>query len=407
MFDNAICPYIKHFKQTYEESIAILSQIDIPTLDKALQSNTGIPIGERLYINRLVATNKYTFLEVTDTDTILVNEVKAANTLLIHTLDEISDITIPIQIVFYNGENSYESVYKFIHAVYPFLGNESIIIINKWNYETASGKLGAMDAFRSLSGKSHHIEEVAAQLPYWRGFGIFLYEKKRSFNANSTHDLTILIQQNQPCLFAKYGDGEFDSLRNQGGGVNVDGTPFTSKLKTSLLESLQVYKDKKNIFIGSVEEEFFENLLGFTLQWCTYHTVIIDDYDSTKHLQLWKAIKECKRKKIYVANEGMSKACDIFKIDKHICIGRHRWFEDTFEETVSAIKNEIIDDSNTMILVSAGMGAKPLLAKLYEAYPNAIYLDIGSAFDLVATGQVTRGYKADYSKLCEYLKDIL
>jgi hypothetical protein len=138
MFDNAICPYIKHFKQTYEESIAILSQIDIPTLDKALQSNTGIPIGERLYINRLVATNKYTFLEVTDTDTILVNEVKAANTLLIHTLDEISDITIPIQIVFYNGENSYESVYKFIHAVYPFLGNESIIIINKWNYETAS-----------------------------------------------------------------------------------------------------------------------------------------------------------------------------------------------------------------------------------------------------------------------------
>ena len=45
-----------------------------------------------------------------------------------------------------------------------------------------------------------------------------------------------------------------------------------------------------------------------------------------------------------------------------------------------------------MILTSAGMGAKPLIADLYKLYPHAIIIDIGSAMDLICSHRRTRDY---------------
>lgn len=425
MFENKIAPFIRHFKQAHGETMGILSSVPYTVIENHFSKNT-FPIGEKVFIHRMLANHAYRFLEIASTESITAM-VKGNSTGYVVSTNAIStesaqhiqknvnnltneDIPEPIHILIYTGEDTYDAIYSAIKAAYKFLANESIIIINQWKYDSVQGKIGAIDTFAQLNGKSHHVEEIPplrGEVLYWRGFGVFLYEKlKTPFNANSTHDLATLIEKDEPCLFAKYGDGEFDSVRNCS-GTNIDGTPYSIKLRTMLVDSLQVYKDKKNIFIGSVEEEYWEGILGFSLQWSIYFTIIIHDYDIKEHLRLWKAIQQNTRKKIYIANDLMGKACSLFQIDKHIIIDRHRWFEDSFETVLQSVKNEIVDDSNTMILTSGGMGAKPLLSKLYEEFPNAIYLDIGSAFDLICTGNQTRSWNIEYSKMVEYLQEIL
>ena len=425
MFENKIAPFIRHFKQAHSETMGILSTVPYTILETYFSNNT-FPIGEQVFIHRMLANHTYRFLEIASTESITAmtkgnsnGYVVSTHTIFVDSAKHLQknvnnltseDIPEPIHILVYTGEHTYDAIYSAIKAAYKFLADESIIIINQWKYDSVQGKIGAINAFAKLNGKSHHIEEIPClrgEVLYWRGFGVFLNEKlKLRFNANSTHDLATLIEKDEPCLFAKYGDGEFDSTRNCS-GVNIDGTPYSTKLRTMLLDSLQIYKGKKNIFIGSVEEEYWERILGFSLQWSIYFTIIIHDYDIKDHLRLWKAIQQNTRKKIYIANDLMGKACHFFKIDKHIIIDRHRWFEDSFETVLQSVKNEIVDDSATMILTSGGMGAKPLLSKLYEEFPNAIYLDIGSAFDLICTGNQTRSWNIEYSKMVDYLQEIV
>ena len=60
-----------------------------------------------------------------------------------------------------------------------------------------------------------------------------------------------------------------------------------------------------------------------------------------------------------------------------------------------------------MILFSAGMGAKYLITALHRLYPNAIYIDVGSAFDTICTGQITRDCYSSYNDMYNYLKSIM
>jgi hypothetical protein len=60
-----------------------------------------------------------------------------------------------------------------------------------------------------------------------------------------------------------------------------------------------------------------------------------------------------------------------------------------------------------MILFSAGMGAKYLISVLHKLYPKAIYIDIGSAFDTICTGIVTRKCYSSYTDLVNYLSPIM
>jgi hypothetical protein len=47
------------------------------------------------------------------------------------------------------------------------------------------------------------------------------------------------------------------------------------------------------------------------------------------------------------------------------------------------------------------------VAELYKLFPNVIYIDLGSALDLICTGISTRGHHKSYDQIKKYLSDIL
>jgi hypothetical protein len=236
---------------------------------------------------------------------------------------------------------------------------------------------------------------------------------------SSTQRLTKWIKDDIPCIFAKYGDGEY-RCANFWDGANCDGVNYTRNIGEKVNLSFIYNSQQPNSMIGAwhdtSDKVYWEGLLygagSLPVNWVDFHTVIIDN-NSPIHtqlsdkLELYKAIKNSPRRKIYIANENMYKSKEIFSIDFHIKIHPSNWFDRDYDSIFNEIKQKIENDSNTMILFSGGMGAKYLLSELHKLYPNAIYIDVGSAFDTISTGKYTRSRYSSYNDLKEYLKPIM
>ena len=222
----------------------------------------------------------------------------------------------------------------------------------------------------------------------------------------STLKLTECIQKDIPCIFVKYGDGEYAAMNHY-----CDGTPYSYNLCTKTKSSFEYIIKQKNAMIGAWHNpsiiEHYTRLADSPIQWVDYHTVLIDNVHSDEKMLLLKAIKESCRKKIYIANPLLKKSKLLLNIDTHIEVDYSNWFDTNFDSVFELIKNEITDDSKTMILTSAGIGAKYLIAELHKLYPNAIFVDIGSGLDTICTKRDSRGYSPPYDTLCQYLSPIL
>lgn len=228
---------------------------------------------------------------------------------------------------------------------------------------------------------------------------------------NSTQHLTSYIKNSVPCIFVKYGDGEFNAA-NYEEGANCDGTRYTQTLGDAIRESFVYVSSQTNAMIGAWHDTsnraFWEGLGNSTVNWVEYHTVLLDlNNKNDDKLELYRAIKESGRKKIYVANPRMIRAATVFALDRFIPIDSSHWFETDYEDVLREVCSEVADDSNTLVLTSAGMGAKKLISDLHRAYPRAIFIDIGSGFDTLCTKNVSRTCSPSYDKVCEYLRPIL
>ena len=229
---------------------------------------------------------------------------------------------------------------------------------------------------------------------------------------NSTQQLTWYIKNNIPCMFLKYGDGEFNAA-NYYEGQNCDGTRYSRNLGDAIRESFVYNSSQANAMIAAWHDtsnkEFWESLGGTPPNWVEYHTLLLDsnDEDATEKVELYRAIKESSRKKIYVANPRMLRAMDVFALDRFIPIDGSHWFDTDYNEILADVSSEIINDSNTLILTSAGMGAKKLVSDLHRRFPRAIYIDVGSGFDTLCTKIPTRACSPSYEQICIYLRSLL
>ena len=234
---------------------------------------------------------------------------------------------------------------------------------------------------------------------------------------SSTSTLTRYIKEGVPCIFAKYGDGEYRCANFWEGG-NCDNVTYTRNIGEKVNLSFIYNSQQPNSMIGAwhdaSDKVYWNGLLGpgsSPVNWVDFHTVIIDNntpirQQSPEKMELYKAIKESPRRKIYVANEEMYKSKEIFSIDHHIKIHPSNWFDSDYDSIFNSVKEKVEKDSDTMMLFSGGMGAKYLLSELHKLYPNAIYIDVGSAFDTICTGKYTRSCYSSYNDLKEYLRPL-
>ena len=234
-----------------------------------------------------------------------------------------------------------------------------------------------------------------------------------------------LIKTNTPVSFSKYGDGEYHCAISDK-GQNCDYDKYTDKLKDGLIASFKYMIDEnnsENTLIGMWHTEdkcrFWQSLVENKqkIRWVNYHTLIIDINDDFRNahinnslknkIALYQSIQDSSLKKFVVCNPLMLKMRLLFKADEMIHVPFQNWFDDHFDDVLHQLKNKIGDNPQPMVLTACGMSAKILIAELHKTYPNGIFLDIGSAMDLLCTKHDSRGRLYPYQVIYEVFKHML
>lgn len=223
--------------------------------------------------------------------------------------------------------------------------------------------------------------------------------------------LTEHINNNIPISFSKYGDGEaycaFERF-----GRNCDDDNYTQKLGSSLINSFKyMVENADNSYIGLWHNMnfklYWENIVNKKVNWADYHSIIIDKQNDYDKLALYKAIKNSKRKKIIVCNELLIKSKLLFDADEIVLVPFNNWFDTRFDDILNTVLNLINIDNEHMVMTCCGMSAKVLICELHKRFPKGIYLDFGSAIDLICTKKDSRGRGYNYEYISNFLSELL
>jgi hypothetical protein len=226
-----------------------------------------------------------------------------------------------------------------------------------------------------------------------------------------TQYLADCIRNKTPVSFSKYGDGEY-AAANGHGGANCDRDTYTNKLSERLRAAFTYMIDEApNTYIGIWHDgghiDYWSSLVQKPIRVAKYHTIIMDADHRGEKVDMFKAIKESDLKKIYICNPLMVRAKPLLNIDYMIHVPFNNWFDEHFDSIFDEINKCIGDEEQCIILTSAGMGAKVVIAELSKKYPQNIYLDIGSGLDKVCTKKTSRGWEPSYNELMGEFRDLL
>lgn len=155
--------------------------------------------------------------------------------------------------------------------------------------------------------------------------------------------------------------------------------------------------------------DYWQSFVEKPIQNYDYCSIIMARKDMEKKVNLLKTIKESALRKVYVCNRLMQRAKKLLNIVHMIHVPFRNWIDTELDTIVGQVKTILSENAGeqTIVLTSAGMGAKILISELVKDFPNNIYLDVGSALDQICTKKTTRGYEPAYETAMEYLKDIL
>jgi hypothetical protein len=236
---------------------------------------------------------------------------------------------------------------------------------------------------------------------------------------NITNYITDCIISKTPVSFSKYGDGEYYCAI---GGIqhNCDLDSCTDKLRVSLIDSIKyVVNETDNSYIGLWDSgsniKFWESKVNRPIKWVDYHSIIITHHDFnnenndilTNKVCLYKTIKQSNLKKIIICNPLLVRSIKLLNIDHMINIPLRNWFDTHFDELINNTCSIINNNEPFILITCCGMAAKIVISEMIKRFPNGIYLDFGSAIDLICTKRNSRGWNYTYEKFVEIFKDLL
>jgi len=226
-----------------------------------------------------------------------------------------------------------------------------------------------------------------------------------------TDYITKCVNENIPISFLKFGDGEYNCAF-YGYGRNCDNDSYTMKLSDNIKSSFKYIVEKEdNTFIGlwhdSANKINWEALVNKKVNWVNYHTLIIDKQNTEQKVNLYKAIKNSKSKKIIVCNNLLLKSKYLFDADYIVNVPLNNWFDTQFDDILCQVKNLINSDENHIVITCCGMSSKVLITELRKSFKNGIYLDFGSAIDFICTKRDSRGREYNYEYIENLLSEIL
>lgn len=192
---------------------------------------------------------------------------------------------------------------------------------------------------------------------------------------------TEYIKTGKNFAFTKFGDSELFCMQGRE-GKNGDGHPLTPELGEYLKDAYARLTQGDESYLAEWTgpgREMFDEFPDAKPVFIDYETLLPTKRNSDLEglREFYQAIKESKRKKIYVAPARSRPVIDLLGIDVFIEVPLFNCWE-SFEKTREDIYGEISKDC--IILFSCTMLANVLIGRIYSTC-DVTCLDCGSAFD--------------------------
>ncbi len=260
-----------------------------------------------------------------------------------------------------------------------------------------------IERYRSLKREHANVED-----------NLEIYAKERLIK------LTEMIINSNNFILVKFGDGEWrNTIYDDDKLHNCDNCNYFKGLGIDLIESYIHFLKCKNTYINkwcshtydiqnSIENDYsteFDPVDKFLYYNLIVHKILISENGPTfkqEQVDFFTSIKKSTRTKIYVSNIDMIKALiGLLNITQGISIPPTNSYL-VKHEILNLIRSVLINmPENNIILFSAGMFSKVMIAIISKEYPNNTYIDIGSTFD----GLIRRS--RDFNGTVEYQQLLL
>jgi len=210
-------------------------------------------------------------------------------------------------------------------------------------------------------------------------------------------------------------------------GYNTDGDAFTPALGEHLKRSFirlcdAAQNGTENILIGRwhyrpevtyLASCYYDacvarSVVPADIPFADYH--LIHNDDSYMHegdmFELVATIARARQCKVVFTNQKNRRMCDIFRTTSFIEIPQQCWYQH-YNQYFKLLQEYLTQHSESIVIFSAGMACKALIADMFSQFPSTSFLDFGSAFDLLCQGYRTRLWKHKYADDYNYYKKLL
>jgi hypothetical protein len=234
-------------------------------------------------------------------------------------------------------------------------------------------------------------------------------------------DFANMIGTGKNFVFTKFGDGEVTCMRHWFYGQNCDGDKYNLWLSRALKKAFVSLAARKDAYIGQWHDRTLVSYLdklaekhGITeVHYVNYHFVMnaspvpgVTDFDSFANGMMRdfvKALRTTSRKKIVFSNSDNIRLQQIFDADVFIETRKNNWSYE-FDSYYRKVEKECADGA--ILIIAAGMCSKVMIAHLVTKF-DMTCIDIGSGFDLLATGRHSRPFNHSYEDEREYYRGVL
>lgn len=207
---------------------------------------------------------------------------------------------------------------------------------------------------------------------------------------------------------ARFGDGEiFCCLADHklvSFAKNVDGHDYSVSLARALLESLRVFLAADDLWLGNWLYWPFNawihglvDSFGGQCQWCSHNLFMHVRQKPLDHVRdLYMAIRGVPRRKVIVGRPALARLTAFFGDAIHVPVPpKNGWRE--YPDVLRRVRTTIQPDD--LALIGFGMPAKPLMADMMQAVPDATYFDVGSGMDCLIPGKRSRSHQPSWPTL--------
>ena len=188
------------------------------------------------------------------------------------------------------------------------------------------------------------------------------------------------IRAGERRIFVKFGDGELLCMHGANKGYHtINGDDYTDESQAYVHEALTKLSKRTDTAIGKWPDHAPHSLLRqfhadhLKPPYVDYTSLLLQEGNEQEMLSFWTSIRDLVQID-YVAPARMAPVAQWLRA-RHVVIPDH-----------NAHPIDTAGITAPLVIVGAGLAAKPLISTLAEANTSQHLLDVGSGFDILAIG---------------------